>query len=116
MAQVVGGRKKEHRNQRKSSFRHGIKSGKHSRGNADAFARGGANNGFFYKLTHKPNNGAWVYRPTNPGKKQNKEQPHLFSRFRTKNKKYKDGVLAKQNGARSKSRVRGNSVFHKRHY
>ena len=111
-----GGRKREHKNQRRSSWHNGIRPSHSSRGNADAFARGGKNNGVFYRMFHKPYTGAWVYKPTNPGKKQLKEQPHLFSRFRTKNKKYKDGVLAKQNGTRAKSRRRGNAVFHKRRY
>ncbi len=110
-------RKREHKNQRKSGSFKVMRMGRgHSRGNADAFARGGKSNGFFYRLFHRRTTGAWVYKPTRPGKKQNREQPYLFSRFRTKNKKFKDGILTKQNSARSKNRSRGNATFHKRKY
>lgn len=116
MAQAKGGKKKEHTNQRKSSFKNGIKTGKKSKGNADLFARGGKGNSLLYRMFHKKPTSSWVYKPTKPGKKQDREQPHLFTRFRTKNKKYKDGVSARQNASRSKKRVRGNAVFHKRKY
>jgi hypothetical protein len=60
--------------------------------------------------------GGWVYKPTRPGKKQNFEQPHLFTRNRTQNRKYKDGLQSRINRERIKKRVRGNASFHKRRY
>jgi len=117
IAQAKGGRKREHKNQKKSSFHNGIsRSRSKSKGNADLFARGGKSNGLFYRLFHKSRGGAWVYKPTRPGKKQDSEQPHLFSRFRTKNKRFKDGIQAKQNASRSKRRIRGNATFSRRKY
>ena len=105
----TGGRKREHRNQRRGSskFR-----GAKSAGNADAFARGGTNK----RTSKKRNQGGWVYRPTPTSKKQRHEQKYLFSRYRTKGKRYRDGILDKQNVARSGRRERGNKVFHKRKF
>lgn len=114
-AQSKGGRKREHKNQRRGGGLFG--SGrKHSGGHADLFARGGKKRSFFAKVFSgkKVTAGGWVYKPTRPGKKQNSEQHHLFTRFRTKNKKYKDTMQARINKARSKSRVHGNAVFAKR--
>lgn len=100
----TGGRKKEHRNQKgKFSLFHRKKSG----GHADSFAKGGTKKGFFAKIFKgKKNGGAWVYHKTNPGKKQNKEQGQLFSRFRTKNKRYNDGLISSQNIKRAGERKR----------
>lgn len=101
MAQT-GGRKKEHRNQRGGGS---IFKRKKSGGHADAFAKGGQKKGFLARLFKgKKSSGGWVYHKTNPGTKQNKEQSKLFSRFRTKNKRYRDGVLANQNRKRASSR------------
>lgn len=104
VAQVSGGRKKEHRNQRGGgigSIFHKKKSG----GHADAFAKNKRGQGFFARIFNKKKDGgAWVYKPTNPGKKQNKEQPHLFSRNRTKAKQYRDGLIARQNKQRAAER------------
>lgn len=112
MAQVVGGRKKEHRNQsgRKKLF------GYRSKGNANDFAKGN-HKGFLSRLFHpKKDGGAWVYHRTNPGTKQRKEQPKLFTRNRTKGKRFTDGIIAQQNKQRSGSRVRGSSSFaHRKH-
>jgi hypothetical protein len=101
----TGGRKREHRNQRRGSS----KFGKKSAGNADAFARGG-------RRGKSRKGGAWVYRPTPTSKKQRKEQKYIFTRYRTKGKRQRDGILASQNGERSKRRVRGNKVFHKKKF
>lgn len=111
MAQAKGGRKREHRNQKsRGSLFHRKKSA----GHADAFAKG-RKKGFIAKLFRgKKNSGAWVYRKTNPGLKQNREQAQLFKRNRTKAKSYRDGILARQNKKRSESRVRGSSSFNKR--
>jgi len=105
----TGGRKREHRNQRRSSskFR-----GAKSTGNADAFARGGTNK----RNSKKKKQGNWVYRPTPTSKKQRHEQKYLFSRYRTKGKRFRDGILDKQNTARAGRRERGNKVFHKRKF
>ncbi len=101
MAQT-GGRKKEHRNQRGGGS---IFKRKKSGGHADAFAKGGQKKGFFARLFKgKKSKGGWVYHKTNPGIKQNREQSKLFSRFRTKNKRFRDGVLANQNRKRAGSR------------
>lgn len=111
MAQAKGGRKKEHRNQRGG----GLFTRKKSAGHSDAFAKHSHKKGFLAKIFKgKKSGGAWVYKKTNPGIKQRKEQAQLFSRNRTKNKKYRDGLLAKQNHKRSATRVRGNSSFVKK--
>ncbi len=107
-----GGRRKEHRNQRRGASR---SFGKRSAGNADKFAQGAGRKGFFSRLFAKKQ-GAWVYHPTNAGKKQNKEAPHLFSRYRTKGRKYHSGILAKQNSDRSRKRVKGNKSFSRNKY
>lgn len=111
-SQVKGGRKKEHRNQRGGG---GKLFGGKSKGNASAFAKGGHKKGFLARIFKgNKSNGPWVYHKTNPGKKQNKEQPRLFSRNRTKGKRFTDGIIAQQNRERSSRRVRGNSSFSKR--
>ena len=111
MAQAKGGRKREHRNQRSSGS---LFHRKKSMGHADSFAKG-RKKGFIAKLFQgKKNSGGWVYRKTNPGLKQNREQAQLFRRNRTKAKSYRDGILARQNKKRSESRVRGSSSFSKR--
>lgn len=108
----TGGRKREHRNQKRSG---GLFKRTKSAGNADKFAKGGGRKGFFARM-FKKDRPAWVYHPTNPGKKQSREQRYLFSRFRTKGKKYKDGLQAKQNSDRARRRVRGNNTFKHRKY
>ncbi|MBK6984629.1 MAG: hypothetical protein IPH32_07665 [Bacteroidetes bacterium] len=111
MAQVRGGRKKEHRNQRGGGKLFGNK----SRGNASSFAKGGHKRGFLARVFKgNKSNGPWVYHKTNPGKKQKKEQHKLFTRNRTKGKRFTDGIIAQQNRERSMRRVRGNSSFSKR--
>ena len=105
----TGGKKREHRNQRRSGS---SKFRGHSAGNADAFARGGTNK----RTSKKRRESSWVYRSTPTSKKQRKEQKYLFSRYRTKGRKYRDGVLAKQNTSRAGRRERGNKVFHKRKF
>lgn len=112
LAQVRGGRKKEHRNQRAGGKK--LFGGK-SRGNANAFAKGGHRRGFIAKVFKgNKNNSSWTYRPTRPGRVQKKEQPHLFKRNRTKGKRLTDGILAQQNRQRSLHRVRGNKTFSKK--
>ena len=112
MSQVIGGRKKEHRNQRGGGFR---LFGNKSRGNANAFAKGGHKKNFLARIfTDNNNNGPWVYRKTNPGIKQNREQSKLFTRNRTKGKRFTDGIIAQQNRRRTATRVRGNQSFSKR--
>jgi hypothetical protein len=111
MAQVRGGRKKEHRNQRGGGKLFGNK----SRGNASSFAKGGHKRGFLARVFKgNKSNGPWVYHKTNPGKKQKKEQHKLFTRNRTNGKRFTDGIIAQQNRERSMRRVRGNSSFSKR--
>lgn len=112
-AQSKGGRKREHKNQRRGG---GGSLFKTKHGNANLFARGGKKQGFFAKAFSgkKVVAGGWVYKPTRPGAKQKREQHHLFTRYRTKNKKYKDTMQARINKARSKSRVHGNATFAKR--
>ncbi|MBI3520856.1 MAG: hypothetical protein HY062_16075 [Bacteroidetes bacterium] len=112
VAQVKGGRKKEHRNQRGGG---GKLFGGKSKGNANAFAKGGQKKGFIARLFKgNKSNGPWVYRKTNPGIKQKREQPKLFTRDRTKGKRFTDGIIAQQNRKRSATRVRGNSSFSKK--
>lgn len=103
----TSGRKKEHRNQRRASKKFGVKSA----GNADDFARGGSKRRSFRKKSQ-----SWVYRPTTTPKSQHNEQRFLFMRFRTKGKKQREGIIAKQDAERSSRRVRGNKVFHKRKF
>ncbi len=104
---VLAQRRREHKNQRRggSSRAHMKKS--------SSFAYGGSTKkkGRGTKVV-----GGWVYKPTRPGKKQNFEQPHLFTRNRTQNRKYKDGLQSRINRERIKKRVRGNASFHKRRY
>lgn len=108
MAQAKGGRKREHRNQRGGGS---LFHRKKSAGHADAFAKG-RKKGFIAKLFRgKKSSSAWVYKKTEPGRKQKREQAQLFKRNRTKAKSYRDGILAKQNKRRSESRVRGSSSF-----
>lgn len=100
-------RRREHKNQRRGgSARAHVKK-------SNAFAYGGSTKkkGRGTKVV-----GGWTYKPTRPGKKQNYEQPHLFTRNRTQNRKYKDGLQARINRERMKKRVRGNTTFHKRRY
>ena len=113
VAQIKGGRKREHRNQSGGGF-HLFKKNK-SGGHADNFASNKRNRGFLARIFHPhKDGGAWVYKPTRPGVKQNREQPKLFSRERTKSKRYRDGLLAKQNKRRSSTRTRGNEAFSKK--
>lgn len=113
VAQVKGGRKKEHRNQRGGGGR--LFGGKKSKGNANAFAKGGHKKGFLARVFKgNKSNGPWVYRKTNPGIKQKREQPKLFTRNRTKGKRFTDGIIAQQNKRRAATRVRGNQSFSKR--
>jgi hypothetical protein len=108
----TGGRKKEHRNQRGGGS---LVHRKKSSGHADAFAKGGSKKSFLSRIfKSKKTGGPWVYKKTNPGIKQRKEQTHLFSRNRTNSKRFRDGVLANQNKKRSSSRNRGNSSFGKK--
>jgi hypothetical protein len=109
---VAQGRKREHRNQKR-----GGSSGAH-RKKHNSFAHPKSGGGFFSRLFSgkKVTAGGWVYKPTRPGKKQSREQRHLFVRYRTKNKKYKDGLQARINRERAKKRVHGNATFHKRRY
>ncbi len=103
------GRKREHKNQRRGG---GGKRKSHK------FSGGKSSGGFFARVFSGKRRipGGWVYKPTRPGKKQNMEQRHLFTRYRTKNKRYKDGIQARLNRERAKKRVRGNATFHKRRY
>lgn len=109
----AGGRKREHRNQRRSGGR--MFGGAKSKGNADKFAKGAGRKGIIARL-FKQDRPAWVYHPTKPGKVQKRESKFLFSRYRTKGKRYNSGVLAKQNADRARRRSRGNAVFSKRKY
>lgn len=109
----TGGRKREHRNQRGGGG--GLFHRKKSGGHADAFAKGGNKRGFLARIFKgKKSGGAWVYHKTKPGIKQRKEQPKLFSRNRTKGKRFTDGIIAQQNRSRAKHRVRGNQSFSKK--
>jgi hypothetical protein len=113
VAQVKGGRKKEHRNQRGGGG--GKLFGSKAKGNASTFAKGGHKKGFLARVFKgNKSNGPWVYRKTNPGIKQKREQPKLFSRNRTKGKRFTDGIIAQQNKRRSSTRVRGNQSFSKK--
>jgi hypothetical protein len=111
MSQVKGGRKREHRNQRGGG---GKLFGGKSKGNASAFAKGNKK-GFIARLFKgNKSGGPWVYHRTKPGIKQRKEQPKLFTRNRTKGKRFTDGIIAQQNKRRANTRVRGNSSFSKK--
>jgi hypothetical protein len=109
---VAQGRKREHKNQRRGG------SAGAQRRKQNSFAKGGTRTGFFKRLISgkKVTSGGWAYKPTRPGKKQNREQRHLFTRYRTKNKRYKDSLQARINRERAKKRVHGNATFHKRKY
>ncbi len=106
-----GGRKREHKNQRRGSLFKRNRSG----GNADKFSRSTGRKGIFARLFRK-DKPAWVYHPTRSGRVQKRETRHLFTRYRTKGRKYQEGILAKQNSDRARRRVRGNSTFHSRKF
>jgi hypothetical protein len=109
----TGGRKKEHRNQRRGGFKL-FKGGK-SKGNANAFARSSRKRGFFAKIFGKKSSGqSWAYRSTKMSRKQRTEDRHVFKRYRTRGKKMNFGILSRQNRDRSSRRVRGNKVFHQK--
>lgn len=107
---VAQGRKREHKNQRRG--------GGGGKRKIHKFSGKKSGGGLFSRMFSgkKRIPGGWVYKPTRPGKKQNREQHHLFTRYRTKNKKYKDGIQARLNRERARKRSRGNAVFHKRKY
>ncbi len=96
----TGGRKREHKNQK---------------GGSKGFSRSSGRKGVFARMFRK-DKPAWVYHSTKSGRAQVRETRHLFSRYRTKGKRYKDGILAKQNAERARKRVKGNSTFHHRRY
>ncbi len=102
-----GGRRREHRNQKRASG--GMFKGKHSAGNADNFARGGGRRG-------GGKNKAWAMRHSRPGSYSSRDSRTLFSRYRTKGKAYRHNILAKQNSDRARKRVRGNKVFHRKKF
>ena len=107
---LIAQRKREHKNQHRGG------GGKHK---GRSFAHGGKKSGNVFTRMFSGKRtiaGGWVYKPTRPGKKQNREQHHLFTRYRTKNKKYKDGLQARINRERAKKRHRGNATFHRRRY
>ena len=108
-----GGRRREHRNQRRGTL-HIFRRNSVSAGNADKFARGTGNTGFFARL-FKKDRPAWVYHPTKMSKSRN-DCKGLFTRYRTKGKKYRSGILAKQNSDRSRRRDRGNMSFGRKKY
>lgn len=101
-----GGRRREHRNQKKSG---GMFSRKRSAGNADNFARGGG------RRSGKKSSG-WAMLHSKPGSYSSREQRSLFSRYRTKGKAYRHGILAKQNSERARKRVRGNKSFQRKKF
>lgn len=108
----TGGKKREHRNQGRAKF-HLFKK---SKGNANAFAKGGSKKkGFLARLFsgEKVTSGGWVYHKT-PG--SHRDDHSLFHRFRTRNKVFKDKLQARINKQRAKNRKRGNAVFYKRKY
>ncbi len=65
---------------------------------------------------HKRTYVTWVYRKTKSGPIQEKEQLKLFKWNITKNKRWTNKIIEKQNKKRAKTRVRGNLVFHRRKY
>jgi hypothetical protein len=111
-----GGRKREHRNQKRHSIRIFGGSKTKSAGNADRFARGAGRSGFFTRIFYNNQAPAWVMHHKYESKAQKRENKFLFNRYRTKGKRYREGILAKQNADRGRRRVRGNAVFAKRKY
>lgn len=110
-----GGRRREHKNQRRKTIRIFHKSSK-SNGNADRFARGAGRSGFFKRVFYNNQAPAWVMHHKRESKSQRRENNFLFGRYRTKGKRYREGILAKQNNDRARRRVRGSAVFHKKKY
>jgi hypothetical protein len=106
----TGGRKKEHRNQRRGGFKL-FKGGK-SKGNANAFARSSRKQGFLARIFGKSKSTqGWSYRSTKMSRKQRTEDRHVFKRYRTRGAKSNFSILSRQNRDRSHRRVRGNKVF-----
>ena len=111
-----GGRRKEHKNQRKGSRI--FQSGSPSKGNADKFAQGGGRSGVARRLFKGGRAPAWVMHHKKESSEQRRENAALFTRYRTKGKKYRSGILAKQNSdrARMRKRTNGNATFAKKKY
>ncbi len=107
-----GGKKREHKNQRKGSSR--LFGGRKSKGNANAFAKGsrGSSSRGIFKKKHS----AWAYHSTKSNTKRRNENKFLFKRNRTRGRKFNESILTRQNADRAKKRSRGNAVFHKRKY
>ncbi|MDI9340732.1 MAG: hypothetical protein QM534_09170 [Sediminibacterium sp.] len=109
----TGGRKKEHRNQRRGGFK--LFKGRKSKGNADAFARSSRKRGFFARIFNRGGSSTgWAYRSTKMSRKQRTEDRHVFKRYRTRGKKSNFSILSRQNRDRDRRRVRGVKVFHKK--
>jgi len=107
----TGGRKREHRNQRrgKTFRRH------RSAGHADEFARGGSKRSMFSRLFHK-SRPAWSPKRRTTDRSRYADNRKLFSRYRTKGKQYNEMVLSKRNADRARKRVRGNKTFARKKY
>lgn len=74
-----------------------------------------------YKVTSKrrtfrKSKPAWRYRKTESSPAQDRELPKLFRRKRTNGEKENQKIIKRQNKLRTKRRIRGNDVFHKRKY
>lgn len=67
-------------------------------------------------MRRHPKTSPWIYRKTSPGIVQERELPKLFKWNITKNKRFNNKTIEKQNKQRTKNRVRGNMVFHRRKY
>ena len=68
------------------------------------------------RYLRQPKTSTWIYRRTESGPIQNREMPKLFKRWVTNGEKESTIIKERQNRLRTKKRVRGNDVFHKRKY
>ena len=91
----------------------GIFTRKKQMGNANEFAHGGRKKGLFGSKGNTARR-PWVYKKTITGEKERREQPKLYKRFRTKNKRRDDGILAKQRLFRRGDRELAKDSYFKR--
>jgi hypothetical protein len=111
----IGGKKKEPKLKSKRRGNHILTQYK-SHGHADEFARGSSGRrGKLSRLFRKPKP-AWVYKSSGSKRSAWKANQFLLTRSRSKGKIENAMTQDRQNGERSKKRVRGNRAFRFKKY
>ncbi|WP_317898243.1 hypothetical protein [Aurantibacillus circumpalustris] len=111
----IGGRKTEKRIKTKKRGNHILTQYK-SHGHADKFAKG--NNGRRGRLARlfRKKQPSWVYKSSGSKRSAFRANQYLLTRSRSSGKIDNADVLDRQNGKRSKSRVKGNRIFRFKKY